>query len=302
MEVEVDSGRSGEEPAMGTTEGRDDRLDWRRVEVDGRAAVYGVAGGGPPVLFLHGWALNHRSYRHALQRLAGSGVRVYAPAMPGFGGTAELPRDQFSLVGYAAWVARFLDAIEVTEKLTVVGHSFGGGVAIQLAHDATRRVGRLVLVNSIGGSVWRTDRRGRDRHMRDRPVWDWGLHLPADAFSLRELTRIAPVIAADAVPNAFLHPRSLWRIGGLARSADLTTELNDLRRRRLPVVILWGRNDTVLPAACLESMRAALGDPEVRTVDGSHGWLLTSPGRFAEELTNIIADGRTGTTPGAGAA
>ncbi len=54
-------------------------------------AVYGVAGEGPPVLFLHGWALNHRSYRHALRRLARSGVTVYAPSMPGFGGTAELP-------------------------------------------------------------------------------------------------------------------------------------------------------------------------------------------------------------------
>lgn len=275
------------------------RLVWRHVEVDGRDAVYGVAGDGPSVLFLHGWGLNHRSYRHALGRLARSGVRVYAPAMPGFGGTAELPRDQFSLVGYAAWVAHFLDAIGVSEKVTVVGHSFGGGVAIQFAHDATRQVSRLVLVNSIGGSVWRTDRRGRDRHMRDRPVWDWGLHLPAEAFSLRELTRIAPVIAADAVPNAVLHPRSLWRIGGLARSADLTDELDDLRKRRLPVVILWGRNDNVLPEACLESLRAALGNPDVRTVDGSHGWLLSSPGQFAEELTNILGKGASGTTPGA---
>jgi pimeloyl-ACP methyl ester carboxylesterase len=283
---------------METTPGRDDQLVWRHVQVDGRDAVYGVAGDGPSVLFLHGWGLNHRSYRHALRRLARSGLRVYAPAMPGFGGTDELPRDQFSLVGYAAWVGRFLDAVDVSGKVTVVGHSFGGGVAIQFAHDATRRVSRLVLVNSIGGSVWRTDRRGRARYMRDRPVWDWGVHLPADAFSLRELTRIAPVIAADAVPNALFHPRSLWRIGGLARTADLTGELNDLRKRRLPVVILWGRNDTVLPEACLESMRAALGNPTVHTVDGSHGWLLTSPGRFAEELTNILGEGATG-TPGA---
>lgn len=274
------------------------RLVWRHVEVDGRDAVYGVAGDGPPVLFLHGWGLNHRSYRHALGRLARSGVRVYAPALPGFGGTGPLPADRFSLVGYAGWVAQFLDAVGVTGKVVVVGHSFGGGVAIQFAHAATRRVSRLVLVNSIGGSVW-TDRRGRDRHMRDRPLWDWGIHLPAEAFSLREVTRIAPVIAADAIPNALRQPRSLWRIGRLAREADLTGELADLRKRRLPVVILWGRHDNVLPEACLESLRAALGNPDVRTVDGNHGWLLTSPGRFAEELTNILGKGTSGTTPGA---
>lgn len=272
---------------MDVVQERDDGLVWRRVRVDGRDAVYGVAGEGPPVLFLHGWGLNHRSYRHALARLARSGLRVYAPALPGFGGTDELPRAEFDLAGYAAWVGRFLDAAEVTGKVTVVGHSFGGGVAIQFAHAATGRVRRLVLVNSIGGSVW-TDRRGRDRHLRERPLWDWGLHLPADAFSLRQVTRIAPVIAADAIPNALLHPRTLWRVGHLARSADLTEQLRDLRKRRLPVVILWGRNDTVLPEACLQSMRSALGNPEVRTVEGSHGWVLVSPGRFAEELTNII--------------
>ncbi len=67
----------------------------------------------------------------------------------------------------------------------------------------------------------------------------------------------------------------------------------------MPVVILWGRNDTVLPEACLESMRAALGNPDVRTVDGSHGWVLTSPGRFAEELTNVIGPGAPRKKPGA---
>jgi len=275
-----------------------ERLAWRHVELDGHDVVYGVAGHGPPVLFLHGWALNHRSYRHALQRLAGSGVTVYAPSMPGFGGTGELPADRFSLEGYAAWVGRFLDAVGVRTKVVVVGHSFGGGVAIQFAHDATRRVRQLVLVNSIGGSAW-TDYRGRSRHMRERPLWDWGLHLPADALSVRQLTRIAPVVAADAVPNALRHPRALWRAGRLARAADLTRELEELRSRRVPVVILWGRNDAVLPEACLESMRTALGDADVRTVDGSHGWLLVSPGRFAEELTNVIRPRRRGSRPGA---
>lgn len=283
---------------MAAMVGDDDRLDWLHVHVDGRDAVYGVVGEGPPVLFLHGWGLNHRSYRHALARLARSGLRVYAPAMPGFGGTDELPRDEFSVAGYARWVGLFLDAVGLTEPVVVVGHSFGGGVAIKLAHDSLSRVSRLVLVNSIGGSAW-TDRHGRKRHMRERPLWDWGIHLPAEAFSLREATRILPVIAADVVPNALLQPRTVWRVGRLARDADLTRELKELRKRRLPVVILWGRNDTVLPEACLESMRAALGNPAVRTVDGSHGWLLVTPGRFAEELTNILGKAPPGTTDAA---
>lgn len=269
---------------------KDTRFVWKHTLVAGREAWYGVAGEGPPVLFLHGWGLNHRSYRRALEHLAGLGVTVYAPALPGFGGTAELPRRSFSLSGYAAWVRRFAETVGMPAPVTVIGHSFGGGVAIRLAHDTPALVHQLVLVNSIGGSVWK-DRRGRDRHLRERPLWDWGLHLPAEALSVRSFTRIAPVVLADAVPNVLRQPRTVWKVGGLARSADLTAELVALRDRRLPVVILWGMNDAVLPLACLESLRAALGDPEVHTVQGAHGWLLVDPGRFAEELTNVLGLG-----------
>lgn len=263
------------------------RFTWHRARMAGRDAFYGVAGDGPPVLFLHGWGLNHRSYRHTLEHLAAVGVRVYAPSLPGFGGTAELPTQAFTLAGYATWVEQFLAEVGLSEPVTVIGHSFGGGVAIKFAHDAPGSVSQLVLVNSIGGSVW-TDRRGRDKHMRDRPLWDWGLHLPGEAMSPGRFARIVPVIIADAVPNFLRQPRTVWKVAGLARSADLSEELAVLRDRRLPVVILWGHNDAVLPLACLESIRTALGDAQVYTVEGSHGWLLVDPGRFAEEMTNIL--------------
>jgi pimeloyl-ACP methyl ester carboxylesterase len=97
-----------------------------------------------------------------------------------------------------------------------------------------------------------------------------------------------PVIVADALPNVVRHPSVLWKVGRLARDANLTAELEELKRRRLPVVILWGRDDTVIPWACTESLAVALGGPEVVTVPGNHSWLLADPGRFAEVLTNVI--------------
>jgi len=274
---------------VGTSGPHDEQwhLQWQTTTVDGRPAVYAVAGEGPPLVFLHGWGLNHRTYRRALKRLVRSGVRVYAPAMPGFGGTAALPKVQFTIAGYATWVSQFLDAVGIKGPVTLVGHSFGGGVAIQTAHDFQHRVARLVLVNSIGGSAW-TPKGGKARTMRDRPLWDWGLHLPADALSPRLFTRVLPVVAADAVPNFARQPVSVWRVGQLARTADLTAELDDLRRRKVPVVILWGRDDKVIPTACLDSLKVALGEPTVHTVDGKHSWLIAHPDRFAEVMTNVI--------------
>src|SRR5712692_8675345 len=103
--------------AVGMAVGQDDHLVWHDIEVDGRPAVYGVGGHGLPVVFLHGWGLGHRAYKRALRRLAAKGCQVYAPALPGFGGTAELPADQRTLAGYAAWVADFLDAVGVDEPV-----------------------------------------------------------------------------------------------------------------------------------------------------------------------------------------
>jgi pimeloyl-ACP methyl ester carboxylesterase len=260
---------------------------WHTISVDGREAAFGVAGNGPPLVFLHGWALTHHTYRRALRRLVDQGLRVYAPALPGLGGTAELPKEDRSLAGYAQWLDRFMATVGIDGPATLVGHSFGGGVAIQTAHDWPARVARLILVNSIGGSAWSTSG-GVIRSMRERPLWDWGLHLPRDLLPGRQLTRVVPVIVGDAVPNLLRNPRAVWRVADLARNADLTSQLEELKRRRLPVVILWGQRDSVLPRASVDSLRAALGDPMLITVPGSHNWLLADPDGFGEVMTNVI--------------
>src|SRR3954454_1387104 len=117
-----------------------DHLVWTRTTVRGRTAMYGVAGDGIPVLFLHGWGLGQHTYKRVLKRLVHLGCPVFAPAMPGFGGTADLPEPHLSFAGYAPWVDEFLRSVNVTEPVFLVGHSFGGGVAIKLAHDHPERV------------------------------------------------------------------------------------------------------------------------------------------------------------------
>ena len=165
----------------GAGDGADPReagwLEWKRTEVDGRVAVYGEAGEGPPVVFLHGWGLDHKAYKRALSRLVTAGVHVVAPALPGFGGTAALPGRAAALPDFVEWVDHFLDVVGVDEPALVMGHSFGGGIAIRFAHDHTDRTRALVLVNSIGGSAW-TQKGSTMRSMAERPLWGLG-HPPA---------------------------------------------------------------------------------------------------------------------------
>lgn len=285
--------------SVGMTASRNGELGWHTCRVQGRSASYAAArsdsaSDDAPIVFLHGWALSDRTYRRSLQRLARRGHTVLAPALPGFGSTAQLPHARTTLAGYAEWLADFLDTVGTSGPVTLVGHSFGGAVAIKCAHDHPQRVARLVLVNSIGGATWSDE--GRPRAMSERPLGDWGVHLGAELMSVRGLTRVLPVVAGDAFAHALRNPRAVWRVGRLARQANLAVELENLRLRGTPVTIVWGREDRVIPWACTESLISALGDPEVVTVPGDHAWLIGDPERFVDVLTNVV--GVLGTSDG----
>lgn len=262
-------------------------LEWKTLEVDGRAVSYGEAGTGNTVLFLHGWGIDHRSYKRALGRLVAAGTHVVAPALPGFGGSDRLEGSGDSITDFSAWLHRFLGALGCTQPLIVMGHSFGGAVSISFAHAYPERVRGLVLINSVGASAWK--RSGNVlRSMAERPLWDWGVHLPEDLLPVRQIRRVLPVLLSEAAPN-FLHdPRSFLHVARLARDADLTTELAELRDRGLPVVVLWGRRDKVVTRQSFEQMVELLGGASAITVEGGHGWLITDADRFGEVMTNVL--------------
>lgn len=193
------------------------KMTWTSTQVAGQTAHYGVAGHGDPVLFLHGWGLGARVYADALEQLAATGRRVYAPCLPGFGGTPALSAGA-GIDAYARWVADFADAVGIDRPVTVIGHSFGGGVAIRLAHDHPDLVEHLVPVNSVGGATWEDG--GVLRPLRDRPLWAWGVHLGNDVHSRRGLLT-TPRIAQATVSNVLRNPVSAWAAANLARTADI---------------------------------------------------------------------------------
>jgi pimeloyl-ACP methyl ester carboxylesterase len=220
-----------------------------------------------------------------VRQLAASGLRVLAPALPGYRGTAPLPGRDSTLGGYAAWVVAFLDAVAVRDPVLLVGHSFGGGVAIVTAVEAPDRVRGLVLVNSIGGAAVTVD---GELVRPTRRLWDWGVHFARDVRVPSQILRVLPVVASDVVPNLLQAPRAFLRSAGLAWRADLTSELATLAGRGLPVVVVWGRRDRVISDESFRALCEALGDPAPITVPGGHNWLLADPAHFGEVMTNVF--------------
>lgn len=261
-------------------------LTWTSTRVDGRRAVYGVGGHGLPVLFLHGWALGNRAYKRALKRLIRLGCRVYAPALPGFGGTESLPAAHSSIEDYAGWTDAFLDAMGVDEPVLVAGHSMGGAVGTRLAADFADRVAHLVLINSIGAAVWTDGPDGR-RLLAERPLWHWAASFTRELVASERTLPTLRAIAEDCLPNLVLNPGGVWRAAAMARRADLVATLDGVRAAGVPVTVVSSEGDLIVPRASFEELCRRLG-VRGRLVPGRHSWLLASPELFAGVMVDSV--------------
>src|SRR4051794_3079979 len=115
------------------------------VDLHGHRAIYREAGSGPTVVLIHGMINSSRHWEDVALRLAGR-HRVIAPDLIGHGDSAT-PRGDYSLGAHAASIRDLLATIGV-ERATIVGHSLGGGVAMQFFYQFPSRVERPALGSS----------------------------------------------------------------------------------------------------------------------------------------------------------
>ena len=251
---------------------------WRDVDVDGATVRVMEAGTGDPLLFLHGWGLTPRSYAQGITRLTSAGVRVIAPCLPGFGGSDGPGLTHVSMQDYAYRVGRLLDVLAVEQPVFVAGHSFGGGVAIQLATDRPERVRALTLVNSVGGAP------GRRTGMTDTSWLRWAVGTVGE-LSTSGLLRAAPTMLRDYLPNVLHRPATMALTARLALTAALAEQAQALVERGTPVLFIWGDADRVVAPGALAEVVTSL---PAEVVEGRHGWLLTDPEAFSTLMRNAL--------------
>lgn len=273
---------------------------YETVKLHGHEVGFQAAGSGPVLVLLHGITSTSDCWRDVLPRLA-ERYTVIAPDLLGHGRSAK-PRGDYSLGAYAAGV-RDLLAVLGFERGTVVGHSLGGGIAMQFSYLFPEYVERMVLVSSGG--------LGKEVHPLLRaatlPGSEWVLPLLAREWSVKAgdaVRSVAAKLGLEAGPDlaefargyaslveqgareAFLHTmRSVIDERGQRVSALDRLYLAD----QIPTLIMWGSDDPVIPVAHGRNAHEVIEHSRYVEFEGSGHWpMLDDPNRFVRELTTFL--------------
>jgi pimeloyl-ACP methyl ester carboxylesterase len=266
------------------------------IKLHGHRVTYRRGGSGPALLLLHGVTDSSATWEGVAPFLA-EHFTLIAPDLLGHGESAT-PRGDYSLGAHASGVRDVLTALGI-DHATVVGHSLGGGVAMQFAYQFPERCERLVLVSSGG--------LGREVHLLLRaatlPGADWVLPALTSAGllgvgrragGLLRRLRLAPGGDLEVLAHgfasldnggsrqAFLHTvRAVIEPGGQRVSAHDRLDLAGL----LPSLIVWGEKDSIIPVEHGEAAHAAMPGSRFEVFpDCGHMPHDAEPERFAELL------------------
>jgi pimeloyl-ACP methyl ester carboxylesterase len=263
-------------------------------KIGGRSVELLRLGTGPPLLYLHGLADVHAVWPPeeptALLHALAAEREVIAPALPGYLGSDALDACA-DVEDHAFHLADLLDALGL-DTVDIVGCSFGGWLAAELALRHPGRVGRLALVDPLG------------LHARGEPgALFFGAVAPRGVGGYAEVRGVLfadpdSEIALAAFPDQPDRDRMLRWFTGLSGAAQVGWTAPQLRnpklgprlgRVRTPTLLVWGARDLIAPVAHGERWRDALPDARFEVVDdAAHCAQLEQPDQVARLVLEFL--------------
>jgi pimeloyl-ACP methyl ester carboxylesterase len=272
----------------------------RHIDLHGHHVSYRMAGEGPAIVLVHGLTGSSTTWREVMPALA-ERYTVLAPDLLGHGESAK-PRGDYSLGAFASGIRDLMVALGI-ERATVVGHSLGGGVAMQLAYQFPQRCERLVLVASGG--------LGKEVSIMLRAVG-----LPGAELVMPVLLHPALADLLESIGNTFgrrgarmgVRGREIWRsYRGLTETHGRVAFIHTVRsvidvrgqrvsaRDRLylaggvPTLIMWGDQDRIIPVEHAHVAHELMTGSELVVVPGAgHCLPFEAPEAFLEALEAFL--------------
>ncbi len=275
-------------------------IERAELSLHGHPMMFTIAGQGPAVVLIHGVAGRSAQWTAVIESLARSRT-VLAPDLLGHGDSAK-PRGDYSLGAHASGIRDLMVGLSI-EQASIVGHSLGGGIAMQFAYQFPERCQRLVLVSSGG--------LGEQVHPLLRAATLPGSELvlpllahPQALSSVASLTRVLGRLGLKAGPdltemargydslrtaearNAFIHTvRAVIDPSGQRISASdrlyLTSEM--------PSMIVWGKRDPIIPVAHAYAAHEGMPGSRLEVFESAgHFPQITEPSRFVRVLEDFL--------------
>ncbi|AQA05844.1 hypothetical protein BVC93_29675 [Mycobacterium sp. MS1601] len=275
-------------------------LDYRTIH--GYRRAFRIAGSGPALLLIHGIGDNSTTWAGVQAKLA-QRFTVIAPDLLGHG-QSDKPRADYSVAAYANGMRDLLGVLDI-EKVTVVGHSLGGGVAMQFAYQFPQLVDRLILVGAGGVT--------RDVNIALRAA---SLPMGGEALALLRLPLVLPTVEVAGkvagglfgntalgreLPNVLRILRDLPEPTASSAFTRTLRAVVDWRGQvvtmldrcylteSVPVQLIWGDRDVVIPVSHANMAHAAMPGSQLEIFKGSgHFPFHDDPDRFVEVVERFI--------------
>ena len=285
----------------------DTGFELRRVTIHGHERAYVRAGEGPALLLLHGLGCDHTTWAPVIAQLARQ-FTVIAPDLLGHGVSSK-PRADYSVGGYANGMRDLLTVLGI-DKVTVVGHSFGGGIAMQFAYQFPERTERMILVapGGLGPEVTPFIRAitlpgfhqvmGLATLPGVRHVGKAGLRAlsRSGVGAARDLAEVADIYESFKDPRARAAIRHVVRAVVDTKGQIVTMVDRAYLTQAMPMLVVWGSDDVVIPVKHAENV--------ARIAPGAVVEVLPNSGHFPhkdhpDRFVRIVQEFVKATTPAA---
>jgi pimeloyl-ACP methyl ester carboxylesterase len=269
--------------------------------VHGYRRAFRVAGSGPPLVLVHGIGDSSETWDPVLDELARRHT-VIAPDLLGHGASAK-PRADYSVAAYANGVRDLLGVLDI-DRVTLVGHSLGGGVAMQFAYQYPERTERLVLVGS-GGAGPDVSPVLRAATLPGAALLLTLLHLPTARWQVGRVIGLLRALGTDLGQDAPDLMRVVDALPDATARAAFTRTLRSVVDWRgqvvtmldrcyltlgMPTLLIWGDRDAVVPVAHAYRAHAAMPGSRLEIfADAGHFPFHTDPDRFVRVLEQFLA-------------
>ena len=226
----------------------------KTIKIDGLDTHYYIAGQGEPLVAIHGGGGDARSWQRNIRELA-TKYTVYAPDLPGYGGSQPLNGDYF-IPELSDFVEKFTKTVGL-EKFSLIGHSLGGGIALDFALKFPDRIKKLVLVSSLclGSEI---------------AFWVRFFSLPAFFKSLGSIMvfgfKCVKWLVNHLDPSKYILPLTPASMAVGVSISNFHRQTLVLEQRlpeiKMPTLLVWGSRDPVVPVK--QAYRAAKAIPDCR--------------------------------------